>query len=332
MTGGWKARGHAARCALLWVCVTGEALAGAQVFGLAGKRVDDANFVAAWRGCEAEARTQGDRCLHLGRAGAANARLQDEAIRAALRDGVAALAVSVTHSGFLAGQGLAEARSLGVPVVTFDSDLDWPHRDQRRVYVGPDNHAFGRALGELVRRQWPQGGTVCLMSADLHDPNLNQRLAGVRAALSGASEHVPARLKGEGGWSEPARCPWYNGDDPSRARNQVALSLDTLHVTAVVSVGAWPIVEPAAYQQMLKRLQEGGREAGRTVFVGTGVLSPQQALLLRDGHLGGTVEMDFEAMGRAAYRAMKQLSRGERLEGRIQTGFRTRLPGGEGRP
>lgn len=332
MMGGWRARGRVAWVALWLACGAGQAHGEGRVFGLAGKRVDDVNFVAAWRGCDAEARAQGDRCLHLGRAGSANARLQDEAIRMALQEGLAALAVSVMHSGFLADHGLAQARSAGIPVVTFDSDLDWPHRDLRRLYIGPDNHAFGRELGEMVRRQWPAGGSVCLMSADVHDPNLNQRLAGVRAVLSGLLDRPPARLNGEGGWTEPARCPWYNGDDPSRARQQIALSLESLRVQAVVSVGAWPIAEPTAYQQMLEGLRQRGLDVRRAVFVGTGVLSPQQSLLLRQGHLAGVVEMDFEAMGRAAFRAMKRLSRGERLEGVVRTGFKSRLAGAEGGP
>lgn len=307
---------------LCWAGGIAPVWSAGMVFGLAGKRLDDPNFQAAWRGCEAEARRRGDRCLHLGEPGPANVRVQDAAIQRALEDGLHGLAVSVTHSAYLAEHGLARARADGVPVVTFDSDLDAAHHALRRSYIGPDNEAFGRTLGELVRQRLPRGGKVCLMSADPHDPNLDLRLKGVRRALGQVDSAGAARLQGQGGWTEPARCPWFNGDQPERARRQMVLSLDALQVDALISVGHWPVADVAVYEAAVQGLAPRRPNAGEAVFVGIGTMTAGQVLLLRQGLLGGAVELDFDAMGRAAYLTMKRLAGGARVEDFVRTPFK----------
>lgn len=312
---------HVGALLALWGGVLSSAWSAGMVFGLAGKQPDDPNFQAAWRGCEAEARRQGDRCVNLGEPGPARVRVQDAAIQRALLQGLHGLAVSVTHSGYLAEQALSSARTAGVPVVTFDSDLDEPHRGLRRSYIGPDNEAFGRALGELVRERLPRGGVVCLMSADAHDPNLNLRLQGVRQAL-----HV----RREAAWTEAVRCPWFNGDQPERALRQLALSFEGLRVDALVSVGHWPVADVEAYEAVLRAVGARRPGAGEAVFIGLGTMTAAQRQLLRQGLLGGAVELDFHAMGQLAYRAMKRLASGEPVEPFMRTPFKVHraFPGG----
>jgi ribose transport system substrate-binding protein len=314
---------------VLAVATPWDAAAGA-TFALAGKSPDDANFIAAWEGCVAAARLQGDRCLNLGSPGPAQARLQDAAIVAALQSPLAGLAVSVTHSGLLGGSALALARDKGVPVVTFDSDLEPAEQGLRRSHVGPDNLAFGRSLGGLVKAAHPQGGVVCLMSSDAHDPNLNKRLLGLRQALSGVPGwSVPSRrLQGEGGWREPSRCPWFNGDSMARAHRQMRWALETARVTALVSVGAWPLIDPARYAALMRELGTQRAGAGRAVFMGTGQVSAPQQALLDEGLIGGIAAIDFHEMGRQAYLTMKRLAAGERSDVLVLTGATLHTPRG----
>lgn len=306
---------------VLLVCASLGVGAQGLVFGLAGKRADDVNFVAAGQGCEAAAALQGDRCLALGQAGPSKARVQDAAILQALSQPLAGLAVSVTHSGFLGGSSLAQARRLGVPVVTFDSDLDPPEQHLRRSYIGPDNEAFGRGLGELAKQWHPRGGVVCLMSGDAHDPNLNRRLQGVRQVLSADAAWVAGqRLEGQGGWRESPRCPWFNGDSPSRALKQMQLALVTSRVDAFVSVGAWPLVDHAAFVEAMRGIKANNPAVGRSVFIGTGLVSAAQRGLLNEGLLTGMLSLDFVEMGRQAYLTMKRLSQGSTVEPWVRTG------------
>ncbi|GAB3472272.1 hypothetical protein [Azotobacter salinestris] len=88
------------------------------------------------------------------------------------------------HSKWLAGRAL---KRLGkTPLITFDSDLGPAERHLRRGYVGLDNPAFGRQLGQVVQRLRPQGGTLC-----------NPELQPAGAQPPGASLRAP-----------PA-APWY---------------------------------------------------------------------------------------------------------------------------
>lgn len=286
------------------------AWAQSQVFALVGKSTGDPNFIRAWQGCAEEAQLQGDRCLHLGSPGAAQARQQDAAILAALNQPLAGLAVSVSHSAFLAEGSLKWAAAQRVPVITFDSDLEPAHRALRRGYVGPDNLAFGRQLGAAVRLARPQGGLVCLLT-DGKDPNLQQRLWGVRQALS-QQPGLPSteRLQGQGGWKEPARCPWQSGDNTARAVKQVRLSLQEMKADVVISVGHWPVMDVPLFRAAIEPLKAGMTERGQAIFVAMGQPDDAQLTLLRDGLVQAFASIDFMTMGREAYRQMKRLAQG----------------------
>jgi ribose transport system substrate-binding protein len=303
-------------------------------FGLSGKRADDPVFVTVWYGCDAEARKQGDRCELLGEAGPANARLQDAALVAHFRQHSDGVAVSVTHSGFLSTHALKQAQAEGVPIVTFDSDLDELSQGMRRSYIGPDNVAFGRELGQLAQQRWPRGGVICLMSADPHDPNLQARMQGVRQAMSGNLQWPSGGLKltGQGGWTESPRCPWFNGDSQERALKQVQTSLLDPRVDVLISVGAWPLLDPAAYEATVRHSRVMRPDAGQRVFIGTGTPTPQSLHLLDEGLVGGIVAIDFEAMGRQAYWALKRISRGEHVEPVVRTGVTIHVGPGVARP
>lgn len=322
--------------ALTWgnVCLGGEPGQAGKRFGLSGKRVDDPVFVTVWQGCDDEARKQGDRCIHLGQPGPANARRQNDALAAHLRQHTDGVAVSVTHSGFLSTHALKQAQDQGVPVVTFDSDLSEIAHGLRRSYIGPDNIAFGRELGQLARQRWPRGGVLCLMSADPHDPNLQARMQGVRQALSGNPQWPLGALKltGQGGWSESPRCPWFNGDSQARAIKQVQASLQDLRVDVLISVGAWPLLDLQAYEAAVQRSQLTRPDAGLRVFIGTGTSTAAELRLLAMGFMGGIVAIDFDAVGRQAYGALKRISRGEAVEPVIRTGFTLHHGPGVARP
>jgi ribose transport system substrate-binding protein len=315
----WQAVGDFMRVGVLaagvWLAMSAASFAQAgQVFGLAGKSRDDINFVRAAQGCAEEARKFGDQCEHLGGTGAAQVRLQDQALREAIKRPVVGLAVSVIRSDYLAKGALAEAARQRIPVITFDSDLDAAFQPLRRSYVGPDNRAFGRQLGAQAQIAHPGGGLVCLMSGEAHAPNLAQRLQGVREALSGNPAWPPgARLHGEGGWREAERCPWLNGDDPQRALKQLKTALTELQVDAVISVGAWPLSNLDAYRQAMTALKHSHLDANKSVIIAVGTVTPEQQALLRDGLVHALVSIDFAEMGRAVYASLKKAVNGQPL-------------------
>ncbi|MBK1615344.1 sugar ABC transporter substrate-binding protein [Rubrivivax gelatinosus] len=301
---------------LLWAA---GAQAQGQLYGIAGKSADDPNYVAAWRGCAAEAQLWGDECTAIGRPGPARARVQDAAIVAALQRGLAGLAVAVTNPRYLADSALALAAQRRVPVVTFDTDVEPPQRVLRRVHIGPDEADIGRQLGALVAARRPDGGLLCLLAGDNQDAGTAARMAGVRRTLAQDPKRAEgARLAGERGWREVARCPWFNGDDQRRALRQLTLALGEEQADAVVALGAWPFVDAAQYRAALGTL--GGGLRGRVVVGASGTLSPGEKALLAEGLVQGYVSIDYELMGRYAYRSMKRLATGHPVEPLIRIG------------
>lgn len=282
-------------------------------FGIAGKSADDANFLAVWEGCAKAAKQAGDECVNIGLPGPANVHKQDGAIADAVDKGIDGLAVSVTNSEWLARSSLGKAFVKKIPVITFDSDLDQSHAYLRRGYIGPDNLKVGSDLAQLALRFRPVGGTLCLMSGDPYNINLNERIAGVRRMLSGQGTYPANRkLQGEGGWREVSRCPFFNFDQPAMAIEQMKAALVGEKADVFVSVGHWPVLEPDRYRQGLAELKRADRDFDkRAIIIGIGKLMPAQQQLLQERLVYGYVSIEFEEMGRIAYFYLKRLVKGK---------------------
>ncbi|WP_431687343.1 substrate-binding domain-containing protein [Hahella sp. NBU794] len=289
--------------------------AAGRIFGIAGKSVEDINFINAWKGCEEEARLNDDTCIHIGEVGPAHFRTQDRVLLEAMDRRIDGIAVSVTNSEYLAASSLRAASERGIPIITFDSDLEKPHDNLRSAYVGPDNLGFGRNLATQAMRLRPQGGAVCLMSGGPYNPNLNARLLGVRQVLSG-DDAFPAdrKLTGENGWHEPVRCPWYNWDKYDRALLQMREAIYNKEINVFLSVGSWPQIDLNLYREvMMPAKAEYLDSLNKIVVIGIGTPLPEQLDQLSEKLVHAFVSIDFEEMGRISYRYLKKLSEGERV-------------------
>lgn len=63
-------------------------------------------------------------------------------------------------------------------------------QDGAVCFVGTDNEALGRSLGEAVLRGVAEGGTVILLDSVPGDNAVAQRLAGARSVLEAAGRTV----------------------------------------------------------------------------------------------------------------------------------------------
>jgi ribose transport system substrate-binding protein len=70
-----------------------------------------------------------------------------------------------------------------VPLITQDSDL--PDPSARRCYIGTDNYKAGRAVGELVKKAVPGGGSIVIYVGKLDVQNAKERRQGVIDELTG---------------------------------------------------------------------------------------------------------------------------------------------------
>lgn len=282
-------------------------------FGIAGKSLDDINFITVWWNCHRAAQQQGDTCIHIGKKGPAHFRLQDKAIREAIERGIDGLAVSVINSEWLVERSVKLAAQNKIPIIAFDSDFNETHRHVRKAYIGMNNLAVGRRLGEIARRFRPKGGTVWLMSDNRFSTNLNERIKGLRRELSADSSFSgDKRLNGEGGWREHARSPWYCKDDSGISLKQMELSFIDSRFDLFISVGHWPVINAELYRKTISRLQNRGIKPGeKKIIIGIGALMPEQHDLLNNNLVNAYVSLDFEEMGKECYHYLKRLASGK---------------------
>ncbi|WKN22412.1 substrate-binding domain-containing protein [Azotobacter vinelandii] len=305
-----------------------HAAAESRQFALLAKRIDQHFFIQAGRGCAEAAAAEGDICLLLGATGPAHFRRQNEALEEALGRDLDGIALSVTHSHWLAEHAL---QHLGrTPLITFDSDLAPAERHLRRGYVGIDNLAFGRRLGQFLQRFRPAGGRLCILSGSHQDPNLRERLAGIRQQLRGADgEHDADRLAGENGWFEVQRCPLYTADNQENALLQLATLLKAAPPDAIVSVGSWPVYEAEAFRRRLGPLLAELDTTGRRPAIVITVDEPdaRQLALLEDGLIQAYLGVESTELGRQSYHMMKRLAEGRPIAGQVLVGVRSYLSG-----
>ncbi|EAQ67681.1 sugar-binding protein, putative [Marinomonas sp. MED121] len=173
-----------------------------------GKTKNDSFYEQSYEGCQVFAQSvEGVNCIYDGPQDFQNIRAQALIIESYLKTGVDGFLISTTDSTFLVNRVLKKAKAAGVPVITFDSDLLASDKAYRLAYVGTNNFDYGVALGNQAKAFKKQDLTqICIQSGHDSTPNLNERIRGVRYALAG--ENVP-RLRGENGWTEYSRCPFY---------------------------------------------------------------------------------------------------------------------------
>jgi ribose transport system substrate-binding protein len=193
--------------------------------GVIGKTKKDSFYEQSFQGCQKFAHSHGDvKCLYGGPEEFQDIREQAHAAKTMLKEGIDGILLSTTDSHFMVSHALKLAKEQNIPVITFDSDLLPEHSEYRLAYVGTDNFEFGVALGNYAKQYKQQKITeVCIQSGHKSTPNLDERIKGVRFALSGKRDNT--RLDGENGWIEYIRCPFYNSGKRDMALNQLELLL-----------------------------------------------------------------------------------------------------------
>lgn len=313
---------HSLLAALLLIAPALAPAAG-KTFALVSKNIDDPNFTAVWAGCQEAASNNGDRCLHVGPSDQAHFRAQNQALEQILEEEPDAIAISVTNSSFLAKHAIASARDKAIPIITFDSDFAPEEQGLRATYVGPDNHQVGQRLGKMVERLRRNHNSLCLMSGNPFDTNLEERLAGAKAALLGEhrsdDSHAPDETHG---WNQVPRCPWYNDDNPSRSVTQLVTTLRNPQADTLVSVGDWPISDPHSYRRAVEPFRESLLQPrNNLVVIATGELRPADYQLLLQRKVHGLLTIDFQAMGRTSYHQMRRLVEGRSVNEYTPTPF-----------
>ena len=118
----------------------------------------------------------------------------------------------------------------------------------RLAYVGTNNFDFGVALGNQIKLLINEDNkNICIQSGHETAPNLNERIAGVRFALSGQSTQ---RLSGENGWQEFSRCPLYSLGKRDTSLEQVTNLLKIKQPPAFLAVAGFAQFNPSYIESL----------------------------------------------------------------------------------
>jgi len=220
------------------------------VIGVVGKTKNDSFYLQSFKGCLKFAESHTDvRCVYDGAENYQDIRAQNIIVNKLLKKGIDGLLISITDSAFLANGALQSIENNEIPVITFDSDFLPQHKQHRLTYVGTDNFNFGKELGTYIKKFAKQDDNyVCLQSGHSSAPNLNERIAGVRYALSGQSTE---RLSGKNGWFETARCPLYSLGKRDFALNQLKFMIERDKPPIFLAVAGFAQFNPDYIEQML---------------------------------------------------------------------------------
>jgi ribose transport system substrate-binding protein len=210
-----------------------------------GKTKNDSFYEQSFQGCInfAASLPKGIlQCIYDGPMDYQDIRSQALVVESLLDRNIDALLVAVTDSNFLASHVLTKFKQRNIPVIAFDSDFLPEDQHHRLAYVGTNNFDFGKALGEYTKQYKRDNDitTVCIQSGHHTTPNLNQRIQGVRFALSGKT----SRLDGSSGWLEHERCPLYSLGKRDVAINQVSWIVDQQPIPITIAVAGFAQFSP----------------------------------------------------------------------------------------
>ncbi|MBW4034745.1 MAG: sugar ABC transporter substrate-binding protein [Proteobacteria bacterium] len=266
-------------------------------FALVPKSLNNPYFNLSRDGCMAEAKKLGNvKCDYTGPVNQ-DAAAEAQTVQDLVTRGINGIAISVADAGSMA-RVIDRARAAGIPVITFDADAP---ASKRQAYVGTDNLALGKALGEQLLKAHPTPGTYAMISGGPAAENLAQRVKGVEDVL------------GPKGWKEVSGSPTFCNDDSALGVQQMT-DLTTAHpgLSAIVAVGGWPLFTQNAYDDFYNK-HKTDIDAGKLTIVSADTL-PAELTELKAGEVSALVGQQPYAMGAKAMQTLLALAQGKTVQ------------------
>lgn len=172
------------------------------------------------------------------------------------------------------------------PVICQDSDAP---QSKRVCYIGTDNVALGRKMGELMKQALPEGGQVALLVGQLDVANAQERQRGVLEAIDGSNLEVVGTFT--------------DGAQPAEAK-RVATDVLAKYPDLKGMFGLWGYNAPQAINAL-------GESSGREVKVVGSDESVQTCLAVSEGKEFGSVAQQPFEFGYQSIKVLSKLHRGE---------------------
>lgn len=280
-----------------------EAGTQAPKFAVVPKKYGSPFAEAVKGGCLSKAAQLEVECLFAGPFQADPEQQFDEVLRL-LKRSIQALALAPVD-GNVAERAIEAALHAGIPAITFDTDAP---NTKRVTYVGSDNVAMGIALADLLRSRLPSGGKFAISSGGPGAANLNQRVNGIRARLSGSR------------WVEVNSSPKFCSEDYEQAvQNLYEMQAEDADLAAIISVGGWQMFVPDQFKAFIME-RRNDRVGNDFAFFSAGTL-PEQVQLLQSGFAAGLVGQRPYEIGERVIDTLKRLSEGQEVPDPISTGL-----------
>lgn len=202
---------------------------------------------------------------------------------------VAGVAISALDANNVAiADEMRNLRKKGIQVITVDSDVDREElRDARTAFVGTDNLAGGKVLGQCAKGLRPEGGDFVTFVGRLGAQNAIERIGGF----------------GEGAGDKfAAKDSMADDIDLTRARDNVRTAIRN-HETLNVLVGIWSYNAPAIVDVAVTELKRRGDFTIVTFDAEPGAIE-----MMGQGSIDAMVVQNPYAMGFDSVKLLKALA------------------------
>jgi ribose transport system substrate-binding protein len=210
-----------------------------------------------------------------------DAQKQAEAVEALSSRGAQGIAVSCSESHTLT-PAINDAVARGSVVVCFDSDAP---RSKRFAYYGTDDTACGKSVMDELAKVMGETGTIAILAGNQSAPNLQKRVAAVKAELETyPNMHL---LDSSGG-------VFYHQETPQKAVEALSAAQNANpQIQGWALIGGWPLFTVNALPW----------PAGQIKVVSVDAL-PAELAYLRDGHAQVLLAQDCYGWG---YKSVQML-------------------------
>ena len=209
---------------------------------------------------------------------------------------VAAMAVAPTGAAELIPV-LDRARAAGIPVVIFDTDVNWPGK---QAFVGSDNRNAGRLAGEYIARLAGGKGKVAVIRGILGVMTHEDRVAGFQEAIRAAPGIECVAVQ------------------PANSERALAMTVMENYLTRYPDLRA---VFASNDQMALGAVEAVAARnlTGKIAVVGVDA-TYEGVRAVEAGRLAGDIAMHPEELGRSAVEVAVKMARGEPVAKRTDVG------------